>query len=75
MYNARRYITQHLHESGTSSRATFVPRHAKHDALALDVGAAGVISDTFPHDQDRLQDASGWLISQKYNSTGVTRYY
>jgi len=66
---------QHLHESSAGGRATFVPRHACHDTLALDVGATGIVSDTLSHEHDRLQDAGGWLVGQKYNPTGVTRYH
>lgn len=69
-------ILRYLHESGAGGRATFVPRHASHDALALDVGATGVVSDTLSHKHDRLQDAGGWrFVGQEYNPTAVARYH
>jgi len=69
-------ILRHLHESGAGSRATFVPRHASHDAPALDVGTTSVVSDTLSHEHDRLQDAGGRrFVGQEYNSAGVTRYH
>jgi hypothetical protein len=69
-------ILRHLHESGAGGRATFVPRHASHDALALDVGATGVVSDTLSHEHDRLQDTGGRrFVGQEYNPAAVTRYH
>jgi len=69
-------ILRHLHESGAGGCTTFVPRHASHDALALDVGATGVVSDTLSHEHDRLQDAGGRrFVGQENNPAAVTRYH